>query len=639
MVEEVRQIQTLEPPEWMRRFLVSEGQTPGILDEASRLYTAGLGMQLPQYEVAARTPFQTQAAQMAAAGIGSYMPMLQAGAYTLGEGIGGIQGGLEAIQRGFSPLASAEYMTREALMGAQPYQDMAAAAYGQAIPMTMSSVQLGQQLAAQGREDLGAAAGQVLGAGARGELAAAGGVRGITEAANLAQMYGAQGAGGLSDLATRSAQLGTTALGTLPQYGERMEAQGQRTAENILRAAGTSEEASRAAQAAIAGGLGSLAGTSGRFTPDQISSFMSDYETAAVDQALQDIARAGQGQRQQLGAQAVGAGAFGGSRQAVAEQELSRNVMEQQGRTAAQMRAAGYESAAQRAQTAFENALSRQLQGAQLAGSLGQAGANVGMTQAGQLMQGAQAAGQAAMQGTQAGAVTAQAATQLGLGAFGQAGQQAGMGAQLGMQGAQTGMAGAGQAAQTGLAGAQFGAQTAQTAGQMGAQGAQLGMQGAQMGMAGAGQIGQLGQGLGSLGAQYGQLGLSGAGQMAALSGQYGNLAQGMGALGQGLGGLGMQQAALGEAFQGLNLNDINTLLSIGAQEQTQRQTELDAARQNIYQQQMLPYQMLGYYSDIYQGMPSAQQSILQTQSPSPSMASQIAGLNMGLYSMNRAYQ
>jgi hypothetical protein len=58
---------------------------------------------------------------------------------------------------------------------------------------------------------------------------------------------------------------------------------------------------------------------------------MGQFEDAAVQQALSDIARQGQIARQGVAAQAVGAGAFGGSRQAVAEQELGRNILEQQG--------------------------------------------------------------------------------------------------------------------------------------------------------------------------------------------------------------------------------------------------------------------------------------------------------------------
>ena len=43
---------------------------------------------LPAYQVAQRTPLQQQATQLAMQGIGSYQPMLQAGATTVGGGIG-----------------------------------------------------------------------------------------------------------------------------------------------------------------------------------------------------------------------------------------------------------------------------------------------------------------------------------------------------------------------------------------------------------------------------------------------------------------------------------------------------------------------------------------------------------------------
>ena len=94
--------------------------------------------------------------------------------------------------------------------------------------------------------------------------------------------------------------------------------------------------------------------TGGRFDPASISDFMNPYEEAAVQQALADIRREGQIAESGLNAQAVGAGAFGGSRAAVAAGELNRNVLDQQARTAAQMRAAGFESAAERARAAFE---------------------------------------------------------------------------------------------------------------------------------------------------------------------------------------------------------------------------------------------------------------------------------------------
>lgn len=84
------------------------------------------------------------------------------------------------------------------------------------------------------------------------------------------------------------------------------------------------------------------------------------FEEQVVQRAMGDIARQAGLQQQQVRSQAVGAGSFGGSRQAVAEQELFRNALEQMGRTSGQMRQAGYDAA-----------MARRLQEAQLMGDLG----------------------------------------------------------------------------------------------------------------------------------------------------------------------------------------------------------------------------------------------------------------------------
>lgn len=130
--------------------------------------------------------------------------------------------------------------------------------------------------------------------------------------------------------------------------------------------------------------LGGIGGGMQGYNPNTAQSFMNPYETQAVNQAMTDIQRAGDVQQAQLNAQAVGAGAFGGSRQGIQQAELDRNVLEQQGRTAAQMRQAGYESAAGRAQQAFEQQQGRALQGGQAIGQLGQGIAGLG-TSFGQL--------------------------------------------------------------------------------------------------------------------------------------------------------------------------------------------------------------------------------------------------------------
>lgn len=138
-------------------------------------------------------------------------------------------------------------------------------------------------------------------------------------------------------------------------------------------------------------GIGGLEKTGGMFDPSSTQPFMNQYEDAAVQQAMQDIARQGQIAGQGLRAQAVGSGAFGGSRQAIAEQELQRNVLGEQGRTAASMRQTGFENAAQRAQAAYEESMRRQqtaaagigslgIEGGTAAGGLGLSGANLGLS-------------------------------------------------------------------------------------------------------------------------------------------------------------------------------------------------------------------------------------------------------------------
>lgn len=91
------------------------------------------------------------------------------------------------------------------------------------------------------------------------------------------------------------------------------------------------------------------------------------YEQQVVQQSLADIGRQGQMERNRLAANAVGAGAFGGSRFGVAEQELNRNVLQEMGRTAGNLRSAG-----------FNEAMNRRLQGSELLGKLGVQQAGIG---------------------------------------------------------------------------------------------------------------------------------------------------------------------------------------------------------------------------------------------------------------------
>jgi len=94
------------------------------------------------------------------------------------------------------------------------------------------------------------------------------------------------------------------------------------------------------------------------------------------------------------------------------------------------------------------------------------------------------------------------------------------------------------------------------------------------------------------------------------------------GALAQGLGALGGQAQAMG-------VQDINTLLGIGGLQQQQAQTGLNIAQQNMLAQQQLPFQQIGFLSDIFRGVPALQQTTSTTTTPGPSATSQLLGLGI----------
>jgi len=209
------------------------------------------------------------------------------------------------------------------------------------------------------------------------------------------------------------------------------------------------------------------------FSPTDFQQFMDPFTEEVIAATQADIARQGAMQQNQLGASAVGAGAFGGSRQGIAQGEIARNVMDQQARTGAQLRSAGF----QQAQNLAQQAAQQQLKQAQLTGQLGQTVA-----------------------------------------------------------------------------------------------------------------------------------------------------------------GLGTQTAALGQLGQQMGVQDINTLLGIGGLQQGQAQKQLDIDKQNLLAQQALPFQKIGFLSDIFKGVPSLQQTATTTSMPRPSTSSQLLGLGIaGLGAVGQA--
>ena len=87
---------------------------------------------------------------------------------------------------------------------------------------------------------------------------------------------------------------------------------------------------------------GTIAGT-------DLTQYTNPYDTQVVQNTLGDLDRQRQIEANQLAAQATARGAFGGSRDALMQSELSRNYGQQAANTSAQLRQAGFQNAQQMA--------------------------------------------------------------------------------------------------------------------------------------------------------------------------------------------------------------------------------------------------------------------------------------------------
>jgi hypothetical protein len=100
----------------------------------------------------------------------------------------------------------------------------------------------------------------------------------------------------------------------------------------------------------------------------QIQNYMNPYTNLALGQQLQEMNRQAGMQQQGLNAQAVRAGAFGGSRQGIEQQELNRNLMQTQNQAIAQAMQQNYGQALSTAQQQQQTGLAA----ANQLGNLGQ---------------------------------------------------------------------------------------------------------------------------------------------------------------------------------------------------------------------------------------------------------------------------
>ncbi len=95
-----------------------------------------------------------------------------------------------------------------------------------------------------------------------------------------------------------------------------------------------------------------LSSFTGPTTPEQfqagISTFSDPFEEQVVQSAISDIERAGRGQLSDIASLASAAGGFGGTRQALLESELQRNIQQNIGDISGRLRSRGFEAAAGR---------------------------------------------------------------------------------------------------------------------------------------------------------------------------------------------------------------------------------------------------------------------------------------------------
>ena len=122
-----------------------------------------------------------------------------------------------------------------------------------------------------------------------------------------------------------------------------------------------------------------VSGGRGMFDPSQyVTQFMSPYTDEVVKEVEKDIERQGNVARQRAAAQAVGRGAFGGSRQGVQAAEIERSILDAKSKAATDLRNKGYAQALAASQDAYQQGATRELEAGRLMGGLGQSVGQLG---------------------------------------------------------------------------------------------------------------------------------------------------------------------------------------------------------------------------------------------------------------------
>ena len=122
-----------------------------------------------------------------------------------------------------------------------------------------------------------------------------------------------------------------------------------------------------------------VSGGRGMYDPSQyVSQYMNPYTEAVIDKTVSDIERQGDVARQRASAEAVGRGAFGGSRQGVQLAEVERAIQDAKSKATADLRARNYDQALAASQQAYQQGATRELEAGRLMGGLGQSVGQLG---------------------------------------------------------------------------------------------------------------------------------------------------------------------------------------------------------------------------------------------------------------------
>jgi hypothetical protein len=141
-----------------------------------------------------------------------------------------------------------------------------------------------------------------------------------------------------------------------------------------LQAAGTGQQAAMGAMGAGVGALGGM-----QFDPSGVTPWMNQYQGDVTQGALAEIDRQAAMAQNQLGGQAVQAGAFGGSRFGIQQSELARGAQDLKSKRIFEDMSRNY----QQAVGAMQAANQQQLQQGQAFGQLGQATSGIAGQMAG----------------------------------------------------------------------------------------------------------------------------------------------------------------------------------------------------------------------------------------------------------------